>query len=61
MPVRVDAAIHPSEVGKMSTSVLVERHSISGTVMLPINDHYPGSQAAIGKNRTEFMYLKING
>ena len=34
----------------MSTSVLVEGHSISGTATLPINDNYP---AAKRKKRTD--------
>ena len=39
-PGGVASACHPSEVGKMSTSVLVEGHSISGTSALPRNDSY---------------------
>ena len=37
-PGGVDSACHPSEVGKMSTSVLVEGHNNSGTAVLPRND-----------------------
>ena len=33
-PGGVDSAGHPSEVGEMSTSILVEGHSISGTAVL---------------------------
>ena len=33
-PGGVDSACHPPEVGEMSTSVLVEGHSISGTAVL---------------------------
>ena len=51
-PDGVDSACHPSEVGEMSTSVLVEGHSISGVATLPRNDSYPGSQPAIRKNKT---------
>ena len=50
-PGGVDPACHPSEVGKMSTSILVEGHSISGTAMLPRNDSY--SSAKLPHARTE--------
>ena len=39
-PSWVVSACHPSEVGEMSTSILLERHSISGTATLPRNDSY---------------------
>ena len=55
----VDSACHPSEVGEMSTSVLVEGHSISGTAALARNYNYPAANAAIHKNRTsEGVYFK---
>ena len=43
-PGGVDTACHPSEVSEMSTSALVEGHSISGTAMFPRNDSYPAAK-----------------
>ena len=40
IPGGVDSTSHPFEVGEMSTSGLVEGHSISGTAVLPRNDSY---------------------
>ena len=39
-PGGVDSACHPSEVSEMSSSGLVEEHSISGIVVLQQNDSY---------------------
>ena len=39
-PGGVDSACRPAEVGEISTSVLLEGYSISGTVALPRNDSY---------------------
>ena len=51
IPGGVDSACHPSEVGKMSASLLVRGHCISGKSRVPTNDatsshrlHSKGSQ-----------------
>ena len=45
------SAYHPSEVGEMSSSALVEGHSMSGTATLPRNDSYLA--AKLPKAKTE--------
>ena len=54
-PDGVDLARLPSKVGKMSTSVLVEGHSISSTAVLPRNDSYLAAKLPYA--RTEELNL----
>ena len=55
-PGGVDSACHPSEVGEMSTAVLVEGRSISGTAALPRNESYPAAKLPYA--RTDHVHCK---
>uniref|UniRef100_A0A8C4Q371 3-hydroxyisobutyrate dehydrogenase n=1 Tax=Eptatretus burgeri TaxID=7764 RepID=A0A8C4Q371_EPTBU len=47
----VDSACHPSKVSEMSTSVLVEGHSIGGTAVPQQNDSYLAAQLPYARRR----------
>ena len=51
----VDSACHPYDVGEMSTSVLVEGHSISDTVVLPRNDSYVAAKRPYAKTEQNIL------
>ena len=53
-PGGVDSACHSSEVGEMSTSVLVEGHSISDIVVTQQNDSYPAVKLPLAIRRTHY-------
>ena len=58
-PGGVDSACPPSEVGEMSTSVLVKGHSISGTAMLPRNGSYLAAKLPYTRTEQLVDALKI--
>ena len=51
-PGGIDSACHPSEVGEMSTCVLVSGHSISGVVVPQQNDSYSAAKLPYSRRRT---------
>ena len=53
-PGGVDSARHPSEVGEMSASVLVEGHSVNGIVVPQQNDSYPAAKLLYARRRRGF-------
>ena len=50
-PGGVDSACHPSKIGEMSTSVLVEGHSIIGIVAPPQNDNCLAAKLTYARRR----------